>query len=591
MMDMDRERTWRHIVLGESWETNNPEDRAAFLESLENDAAAGPRGIWFDGATDDDDDDQLVTDILEAIHRNPNISGVCLQNMEYKVPMDWLHSMLTGDKIQELRMMRGNEIGLEDAATLLHGISNSTSLKVLCVDFPSITLLGILNLALKSEVLQLETLDIAGFMNDAYTILAPVLRYCNSLKKLVLTMGRNVILDGSIDELVQALERGTPKLEQFSFGFGYASPAAFSKLANALATKNLNFLSFGTSEEQVVLDDPSPLERLIAGNRQLEFFNIQNVETADMSGMFLALNHDNLKKIMLTNVIKTRENARDLGMSLARNNTPLETLEIWSMYENFEHEPFLSTLSDGLCNSTTLKSVTCHLKKVCNDDLNALAVVLEANPRLKRMKVTQNSQTPHARDVDSGVLQLGQALGRNHGLERLDLTLDCDVSERATRAVLDGVKGNSTLKHVAVDWFSEKQQAELDFYIKLNLGPKQALYSPLNLMAYAFARADQCRLGGDSPQRIFGFADLLEQANDATEATEGFLEFMTALMLAGDPQHRQEGELLPPSVLYYFIRERCDLFGEAAEVARRKQRLEEESRTSWCCGWWRNSSS
>ena len=75
-------------------------------------------------------------------------------------------------------------------------------------------------------------------------------------------------LDSKIDELVEALESGTPRLEHFSFGFGYASPEAFSKLANALATKDLKFLSFGCSEDQVVLDDPTPLERMVASNRK-----------------------------------------------------------------------------------------------------------------------------------------------------------------------------------------------------------------------------------------------------------------------------------------------------------------------------------
>ena len=183
---MKKERTWRHIILGESWETSNNEDRTAFLESLQSNSTSS--GIWFEAATTDDDN-QIVTEILQAISRNPHVSGLTFQNMEDRMPTQWLAAMLRVDKIQELRIMRGNEIDLDNGAILLGGISNSTSLKELCVDFPTITTLSILNLALKSEVLKLETLDIAGFLHLGYTILASVLRHCTSLRKLILTMG------------------------------------------------------------------------------------------------------------------------------------------------------------------------------------------------------------------------------------------------------------------------------------------------------------------------------------------------------------------------------------------------------------------
>lgn len=51
-----------------------------------------------------------------------------------------------------------------------------------------------------------------------------------------------------------------------------------------------------------------------------------------------------------------------------------------------------------------------------------------------------------------------------------------DISEAVTRSSLDGAKVNSTLKWTEVHWLPSKDKAELDFYIHLNGGAKQALH-------------------------------------------------------------------------------------------------------------------
>lgn len=306
---MERERTWRHILLGESWETSTPEDRAEFLLSLENDSDYS--GIWFKQASGDDDDDQLVTDILEAIRLNPWVSGLCFQDLEDKFPVQWLNEILftRGKRIQELRIMSGNIVEQRDVGTLSRGLANS-SLKELYLDYPSLPLLAALTVALKSDTSQLDIMGIADIPHDGYVQLAPALCHCESLKELILT-GASVNLDSNIDDLIVALVSHTPYLEIFSFEFGYATTRAFTKLTNALATKDLKSLSFGCSEdyeEHVALADPTPVERVIETNRRLEYFKVITTQVRMHRHILIVMNFESSlpRVVMLTFIHSTR---------------------------------------------------------------------------------------------------------------------------------------------------------------------------------------------------------------------------------------------------------------------------------------------
>lgn len=465
---------------------------------------------------------------------------------------------------------------------------NCSSLKTLCVDFPSHEILSIMKLALKSETLKLEALDIAGISPGGYYIITPLLQHCSTLKNLILTRGSNVDLDSHIDEFVDGLQH-LSELTRFTFGFGYSTPEAYNKLVNALVNKDLEFLSIGTSENQVVLTDPMPLQRMFEANRNLETILMYNIEMKDMSAVFSAFNHEKLTEVTLVNILKYEENARALSDALARNTTPVKHLEIYQQGD-FEHEPLVRALSEGLRDSQSLTNVRLQLTQVYDIDLHAVAVVLETNNQLKRLNVSQyRGITTH--NLDSGLTRLGQSLVHNKTLTSLDLSLKAHVSKEATEAVLNGVKVNSTLKWVSASWLSDKEKAELSFYLDLNRGAKQALYLPLTLMPYAFARADKCRAANQGrsgpPLRLDLLADAA-RAGNTNDFTEVMLRMFVGTLLGDQDDNTQEEQqeerqLAPPNELYFFVRERCDLF----QVPAREE--EEENNTTsgtswWCCG-------
>lgn len=303
-MGVERERTWRHIILGESWETSCPDNRAAFLESLRKESEYN--GIWFKRATGNDDDDQLVADMLEAIRVNPWVSGLCFQDLEDKFPVFWLNEILftRGRRIQEVRIMSGNTIQESHVSILSRGLASS-SLKELYLDYPSMTLLKALTIALESETSQLEILGIADIPHDGYIQVAPVLCHCTYLKELILT-GTSVNLDTNIDDLMVALVSNMPHLEIFSFEFGYATPRAFTKLSKALAQKDLKSLAFGCSEdyeEHVALADPTPVEQVLEANRRLEYFKVITTQVRVYCHALIVANRKSPLAVMLTIIL------------------------------------------------------------------------------------------------------------------------------------------------------------------------------------------------------------------------------------------------------------------------------------------------
>jgi hypothetical protein len=291
---------------------------------------------------------------------------------------------------------------------------------------------------------------------------------------------------------------------------------------------------------RVTLADPFDMERVLTANQNLAVFRVSNIGMQDMSKVFQALNYSKLKQLELVNVIETAQHATDLSHALSRNNASVESLGIrssspsgsskspGSVRPSFEFvpEPFLvCSLSHGLTNCRLLKNVTIILARVHNEDLCALATVLQENPCLQYLDVKQDRQYGNNDNVDQGIIRLGEGLMQSRGMKRLLLSLPQKVGPTAQMAFLNGVKVNSSLSWVAAPFLTSG--LELAFYIRLNNGPKQALNPALNLMPLVFARAARSRIN-------------------------------------------KRGKAGPPSELYFFVRERCDLFQEAAAFARHR---------------------
>jgi hypothetical protein len=419
-----------------------------------------------------------------------------------------------------------------------------------------------LAISLRSDTLQLETLNIDGLSTFGFqVILSSLGNAMSSLKELVLTNGQCFLdIDESIDDFATSLEQSSPNLELFTLSFDQASSSSVYKLFNALATKNLKKLSLASQDRLVYLNDPSPVERFVAANRDLELFGVRNFHMNDMSGVFRAMeNHANLKEMGLFQMLKSAHNAQALGRLLAQNRVPLEKLDVCNFGDENRHEALVPALLEGLCNSTTLKTIHFYLNEISSDDLAALAIVVEENSHIRSLRVSQQFKRQSPQDGnDQSLARFGHALMRNQSLTSLCLMWDQDVSQAVTRALLDGAKVNSTLKWTEIQWLPPKDKAELDFYIHLNCGAKQALHVPLNLMSFAFVRADQCRRSARVRWHIPREPELYTSE-----------EFMVRL-LSGIGRRGQRQQLDPPSELYFFVRERADLFQEAGMVARRR---------------------
>lgn len=145
---------------------------------------------------------------------------------------------------------------------------------------------------------------------------------CMALKTLNLTPGTNLLdLDDCIVEFAAALVQS---LEHFTLGFDNAPPSAVYKLLDALATKNLKRLSLA-ARDPLILNDPTAMERFVAGNQNLELFGVRNFPLVRMTGIFGAMaDHDSLKEIGIYNTLKSAHNARTLGRLLSQNRIPLE---------------------------------------------------------------------------------------------------------------------------------------------------------------------------------------------------------------------------------------------------------------------------
>jgi hypothetical protein len=76
---------WEEVTLGRSSRTETEEDRIEFLRDLAESSAL--QAVEFLPSSDGAEDDTgLVTSILEAIRRKPNVTALCFNKMEDQLP-------------------------------------------------------------------------------------------------------------------------------------------------------------------------------------------------------------------------------------------------------------------------------------------------------------------------------------------------------------------------------------------------------------------------------------------------------------------------------------------------------------------------
>lgn len=574
----DEDIRFKEVTLGRSYDTSDEEKKREFLDSLASseDFAAIEFSL---PRSPENRDTQLTTEILEAVQRNPNVSAVAFDNMRGDFPWPWICVMLgVVNRIQTFMVFGSCTFTTEDASLFSQSLKRSTSLKKLKIEYACPATYVALSVALDlGGLLQLETLNFDGLSQFGFRTIAGSLHNCKSLKTLILTPGNNVMnLDDGVDDFCKGLEAGSAALSFFTLSFDLASPQSVNKVLEALSTKHtLQWLSFASNNEAISIPDAGPMERFLAANTNLKLIGLRNLHFASMAGMFSAMqNHKNLKTLDLFNTLSSPNDARALANCLlAENRVPLESIELCNFGHANKHDPLVPSMLEGLCSNKTLKKLHFYMNEIHEDDLVALATVLEENSSLQQLRVSQQYERVIAGGDDKGLVRFGEALGQNEGITSLCFKWEQNVGKASVRALVNGVKANSTLKWVDVEWLPHSARAQVKFYIGLNDGLKQALHAPLNVMAFAFEQADKCRK--PSKDGLLDRVLLPDSAKDQYTNDERLIHMMLGVMSLMVEDKKEKQQLAPPSELFFFVRERCDLFNQAGDVARRRIAMNE----------------
>jgi hypothetical protein len=139
------------------------------------------------------------------------------------------------------------------------------------------------------------------------------------------------------------------------------------------------------------------------------------------------------------------------------------------------------------------------------------------------------------RGGDKGIVLIGNALKSDTTLKSLDVYRIKTVGNNCIRALLDSIRENPAL--VCVDSprgiNDAQRRQELWHYLELNKEARRVLNAPLNLWPLVLTRADRCR----------------RQMSD------------------------------PPSMLYCFVKEKCDLFNVSVHDTDDSLESEEKAET------------
>jgi hypothetical protein len=186
-------------------------------------------------------------------------------------------------------------------------------------------------------------------------------------------------------------------------------------------------------------------------------------------------------------------------------------------------------LCQGLAHNKTLQSLQLYSNYFGDKGVTAVATLIASNDQLVEISIRNHH------GGDKSVAQIGHALKHNTSLRSLDV---CPASPTSFRALLDGVKEHPTLTTVHVPYrINSMQRHELWYYLKLNGGARHSLNAPLDHWPLLLHGADRCRPLG-----------LLEWADS-------------------------------PSMLYYFVKEKCDLFNDSTRRVDGSPGMKEETAT------------
>jgi Ran GTPase-activating protein (RanGAP) involved in mRNA processing and transport len=244
-----------------------------------------------------------------------------------------------------------------------------------------------------------------------------------------------------------------------------------------------------------------------------------------------ALENNKLKTL---NLGQTRSGPGLIGRlvdALSRNSSLIELV----IFNCSLHDDDVVALCQGLENNTMLKSLELDASRMGDTGVSAVATLITRNNHLTKISISDHGGS------DKTMMQIGDALKTNTSLKLLRMyrcsSRGGSVGQNCIRAILDGIKEHPSLTIVdPPDGFSEMQTHELWYYLEKNKGAGHVLSAPLNVWPRALNRADRCC-----------------------------------------PQSSN-----PPSVLYYFVREKCDLFNVSAYAAEESSEAVEDLETQGC---------
>jgi len=166
-------------------------------------------------------------------------------------------------------------------------------------------------------------------------------------------------------------------------------------------------------------------------------------------------------------------------------------------------------LCKGLEHNRTIRALTLTRNAMGDEGAAAITTLISGECRLTGLGIEKCKLQDHH------IVGIAAALASNTSLRDLRLISDQEISQESVQILLNGIKANTSLTKLSIPkGFNDVQRDGVYFCVQRNRGATLALTANLNLWDLVLTRADKCRRRTSSP----------------------------------------------PDMLYYFVRERCDVF-------------------------------
>jgi len=497
------------------------EDLIQFIDKKNTDL----REIIVDQALNMDEADK--TRICTAVLYNPRITAIKFASVSLDHQLSrWIARFRRMENLEKLEfegfVSIPDDRDARDIAYMLQ--TNSTlqelSLWALYSDTTKLFLEAIAQFSKPHASLKKLSIKWCYSTHACFLAVGQALENYTSLETLDVMERKNSLCCLAANRIAKGIEN-SPSLKAVNIDVRRLPSAGAERILHALATKSTLktvCISFIPRNETCL----SAAARMMEANKSIERIYIkmihrrsQDTPSTDITALGRALASNNsLKVLALTDFDIDINGIRILRDTLHNN----DTLESLSLSGNTVDVEGMRVICDLILRSNSLKNLDLSRNGFDSSAIDLLCEAMQSSSSIKELNLFGNDMT------GEDVAQMGKMLLRNTSLKTLCLWRVQNLSEHHVRALVEGVKMHPAitkaqifLTHMSAGDPAVLQQA-LDFYLELNRGPRRLLHEdttlPMSLWPHILKRADDY----------------------------------------GRMNRR------PPSMLYFFVREKCDLF-------------------------------